>query len=682
MIRAFTVVLLMSLSATITKAQTGFINTLMPLPAELHISHGDIILSPQTTFHLQATASPALQAAARRMIVRMQNRTDIQFAHPFTDDGSAATVNIQVNDVTSTLPSLGDDESYRIDIEGGTATIRSGTVFGAYHGFETLLQLVQVESGRFVLPAVHIVDAPRFPWRGLLLDPGRHFLPVAAILRTLDGMAAVKLNVLHLHLTENQGFRLESLRFPKLQESGSEGLFYTQQQMREIVAYAAARGIRVVPEFDMPGHSTSWFAGYPELASAPGPYHPEHGFGIFDAAMDPTRESTYQFLDAFFAEMVKIFPDQYVHIGGDESNGRQWRSNPSIQAFMKAHHMADTKELQAYFNKRVQEILLKYHRTMIGWDEVLHPDLSPDVVIQNWHGIEFLINGAKQGHKGLLSQPYYLDHNYTAGAMFLTDPIPADSPLTPAQTRLILGGEACMWGEQVVDATIDSRIWPRSAAVAERLWSPQSDRDASDMYRRLEVESLRLDSIGIQQISGPQRQLRGIAGAESSPSLETFAAVLQPADFSQRSRRQHNTRDTPMTAMVDAVRPDPPLRQELGRWTNAYLQSTSGAMHDEAHHRLEALFRSWIATGPELDVLAQSRPQVAATSLRRQQLVSLGQLGLDAITAHEKSSKFTADQNAAASEFLKRAATPDDELVDFAVLDSMERLVGAVRPSH
>src|SRR6202142_4020424 len=255
---------------------------------------------------------------------------------------------------------------------------------------ETFLQLVDLDASGFGVPAVTIEDHPRFPWRGLMLDVARHWIPLADVKRTLDGMAAGKLNVFHWHLSENQGFRIESKRFPKLQEMGSDGQYYTQDQVREAIAYARERGIRVIPEFDMPGHATAWFPGYPELASGappgPGPYGIERQWGIFDPAMDPTREETYQFLDAFIGEMAALFPDEYFHIGGDEVNGKQWDANPRIQEFQRAHGMKSNEELQAYFTRRVQVIVEKHGKKMIGWDEILSKDMPRNVLVQSWRG--------------------------------------------------------------------------------------------------------------------------------------------------------------------------------------------------------------------------------------------------------------------------------------------------------
>ena len=232
-----------------------------------------------------------------------------------------------------------------------------------------------------------------------MIDCSRHWMPIEVIERNLDAMAAVKLNVLHWHLSDDQGFRVESKRFPRLQEFGSDGHFYTQDQVRHIVAYARDRGIRVVPEFDIPGHTTSWFVGYPELASAPGPYKIERSWGIFQPTMDPSREETYKFLDKFLGEMTALFPDHYFHVGGDEVDPTQWMQSPSIQAFARERHLGTPDDLQAYFIHRVQEILKKYGKIMIGWDEVLNPDLESDTVIQSWRGQAALAEAARKGHR-------------------------------------------------------------------------------------------------------------------------------------------------------------------------------------------------------------------------------------------------------------------------------------------
>ena len=657
--------------------QRTFVNTLMPEPQVLQVGAGNgLLITAHLTIAADAPPSDSLRATMQRMRARLQDQTGVRL-----DDGSPtaknATILFHVANVAETQPRLGEDESYSIDVNSTQAIVNAKTLFGAYDAMETLLQLVQADRSGFFIPPIHIEDEPRFPWRGLLLDPGRRFLPVAAILRTLDGMAAVKLNVLHLHLSENQGFRMESKSFPKLQEQGSEGFFYSQAEMRQIIAYAAARGIRIVPEFDIPGHSTSWLVGYPFLASAAGPYHVEHEFGIFDAAIDPTRESTYEFLDRFFGEMAKVFPDEYVHIGGDESNGKQWQANPEIRQFMKLHGLSDTKALQAYFNKRVQGILRKYGKKMVGWDEVLHPDLDPDVVVQDWHGVEFLTNSARQGHNGLLSQPYYLDHTYSAAQMYLADPIPQGANLTAEEAKRILGGEACMWGEMAGPETIDSRIWPRSAAVAERLWSSQQLRDVDDMYRRLQVESLRLDALGLQHLSGPQRLLRQMSGKVETPALDTVIATLEPVDFSERRRREHPTQDSSLSNLVDAAVPDPPLKYSFSRLVDVYLHSPDEQTHARSLDQLRRLFQSWIESGSSVTEFAASHPRLQPGDGRYAQLSELGHIGQYALNAYEKKSTGKETQKNEALTLQSLKSQPDESLTKFVILDPLLVLVNA-----
>ena len=321
-----------------------------------------------------------------------------------------------------------------------------------------------------------------------MIDSGRHFMPIDVIQRNLDGMEAVKLNVFHWHLSEDQGFRVESKAFPLLHEKGSNGQYYSQQQIRDVIWYARDRGIRVVPEFDMPCHTTSWFVGYPNLASGPGPYKIEERWGVLDPAMDPTRESTYQFLDRFLGEMTSLFPDAYFHIGGDECDGKEWDANPKIQAYIHSHGLKDNAALQSQFTARLQKLVAAHHKIMEGWDEVLQPDTPREVVIQSWRGPAGLAAAARQGNRALLSNGYYIDLNQPASYHYLIDPLGGDgASLTPEQKARVLGGEATMWSEFVTPENVDSRIWPRTAAIAERLWSPQEIRDVPSMYERLAV---------------------------------------------------------------------------------------------------------------------------------------------------------------------------------------------------
>jgi len=611
------------------------------------------------------------------MLHRLEYQTGVPIGKEIQKDAANASLVIEVKGAGQAVQSVDEDESYSLNVTARGAKLQANTVVGALRGMETLLQLVQPDHSAYFLPALSIEDSPRFRWRGLLVDVGRHFEPVSMIERTLDGMAAVKLNVFHWHLTEDQGFRIESKLYPKLTGMGSDGLYYTQEQAKEVVAYARARGIRVVPEFDMPGHSVSWFVGYPEISSGPGPYKIRREFGVSDEAMDPTRDSTYKFLDGFIGEMATIFSDPYLHIGGDESNGAQWKGNPRIVEFMQKHDMKDTAALQAYFNQHLLKILEKHHKHMIGWDEVLNPALPKDVVVQSWRGVDSLSAGAKQGYQGILSAPYYLDAMKSAEQHYLADPLPANSDLTPEQRSLILGGEVCMWGEQLNEWTIDSRIWPRTAAMAERFWSPENIRDVNDMYRRLDVMSVRLEAFGLTHLTHEDVGLRALTGSMDIDALRVFASVLEPVSFHERYEGQHTSQLTPLDRLVDAVRPDPPSWHEMEVLVRAFLENPS--QHEAERRRLQDIFADWEAAAPKVQQQVAASPLLAADATERaQQFVQLADIGSQAITHVAGGSATPAGWKQGSLSALDTAQKPQG-LVRFTVLVQLRELVNAVQ---
>ncbi len=386
-----------ALCAPLASAQQKASLPLMPLPAHLVEGDGQFLIDGTFNVTLEGYTDSRLVAGRQRFLDVLGRETGIPFS-------AAAQANqkglfIKTAGPSAPVQEVNEDESYHLQVSPTQAVLSAPTPLGVLHGLQTFLQLVRVSPQGFGVPAVTIDDQPRFPWRGLMIDSGRHFMPVAVIERNLDGMEAVKLNVFHWHLSEDQGFRIESKVFPQLQEKGSNGLYYTQKQIGEVIQYARARGIRVVPEFDMPCHTTAWFAGYPQLASGAGPYQPANKWGVLDPAMDPTRETTYQFLDQFVGEMTALFPDAYFHIGGDECDGKEWDANPRVKSFMRSHGFKDNATLQSYFTGRLQKLVAGHHKIMEGWDEVLQPDTPHDVVIQSWRGPTALAVAARQGNR-------------------------------------------------------------------------------------------------------------------------------------------------------------------------------------------------------------------------------------------------------------------------------------------
>ena len=457
----------MALSAPHATAQTQLPINLMPQPGNIKTAAGALRIDANFTIAFTGHTEPRLDRARERLLTQLHRQTATPFAKLNASSASQATLVVHTDHASREVQELGEDESYTLEVTPTGAKLNAANPLGVLRGLQTFIQLVEITPSGFAAPVLTIQDQPRFAWRGLMIDVSRHFIPIDVLKRNLDGMEAVKMNVFHWHLSENQGFRVESKKFPKLQELGSDGLYYTQDEIRDLISYARDRGIRVVPEFDMPGHSTAWFVGYPELASSAGPYSIERKWGIFDPAMDPTAENTYKFLDKLIGEMAKLFPDNYFHIGGDEVNGKEWDANPKIQEFKKSHNLKSNDELQAYFSQRVQKIVTKHGKAVVGWDEVFIPGVPKDIVIQSWRGQQSLATAAQQGYHGILSNGYYIDLGWSAARHYAVDPTsgPAAS-LTDDQKKLILGGESCMWSEYVDPENIDSRIWPRNAAIA------------------------------------------------------------------------------------------------------------------------------------------------------------------------------------------------------------------------
>jgi hexosaminidase len=603
---------------------------LMPVPASVRWGAGRLAVTKSFAVAATGHVDERLRAGVERAMRRLEGRTVLEFARGLATDASAAALVIDCKGPGLAVPSVDEDESYTLDVTDKQASLRAPTVVGALRGLETFLQLLEGDREGFYIPAVNINDKPRFRWRGLLIDIGRHYEPPEVLKRNLDAMAAVKLNVLHWHLTENQGFRIESKKFPRLAQMGSDGNYYTQEQARDIISYAAARGIRVVPEFDIPGHSTSWLVGHPELGSAPGPYSIERGAGIFDPVLDPTREEVYKFLDTFLGEMAALFPDAYMHIGGDENNGRQWNANPKIQAFMKEKGIKDNHALQTYFNQRLLKILQKHGKRMMGWDEIFQPDLPKDVVIHSWRGAEALAEAARRGYEGILSNGYYIDLAFPASDHYLNDPVPEGSTLTPAEAALVLGGEATMWGEWVNADTIDSRIWPRTAAIAERLWSPREVRDVDDMYRRLSVISVQLEELGLTHEKNQAMMLRRLAGGPYPPALDTLASFVEPVKEYRRYDQRPQTMLSPLTGLVDAARPDSSSARGFTRRVNLLLSDAPRlALHFST---LRDTLTSWRDAGPVLETLIDRSPALAEARPLARDLSAAGAIGLEALS--------------------------------------------------
>jgi hexosaminidase len=615
--------MLFLLAAGVTPAVFAAGPALMPMPVKVEAAPGRFAINANFVVETVGGSSARLAPAVRWFLSRVSSQTGVLYAPipPAPADARRLTIDCAGG---AGYPALGEDESYTLDVSATEARLRAATADGAIHGLATLAQLIQPGPDGFQVAGVHIEDRPRFPWRGLMMDVCRHWMPVEVVKRNLDAMAAVKLNVLHWHLSEDEGFRVESLRYPRLQQMGSNGDYYTQEQIRDIVAYARDRGIRVIPEFDVPGHSGAWFPGYPELAAAPGPFTLG---GRGGSEMDPSKESTYAFLDGFIGEMAQLFPDPYYHIGGDEVNPRAWNQSAAIQAFAKEHGLKDAPAIQVYFNQRLLKIVQKYGKTMVGWDEILVPGLPTDAVIQSWRGQKSLSEAASKGYRGILSWGYYLDHLSPASLHYAVDPLggPDAASLTPEQASRIMGGEACMWAELVGPETVDSRIWPRTAAIAERLWSSKDITAVDEMYARMEVVSRNLEFTGAMHRAYYQPMLDRIAGNQPSAPLRILADAVESYGLGTgRTARPMGT--TPLNRFVDACLPE----SELARWlelaARRFAANPAADVDDKAVLRRQ--FETWAANDALFQPLVENNKLLAEVAPLSKDLAALGEAGL------------------------------------------------------
>jgi hexosaminidase len=442
--------------------------------------------------------------------------------------------------------------------------------------------------------------------------------------------------------------------------------------------YAAERGIRVVPEFDVPGHATALIMAYPELGSGPPPGSIERKWGIFYQALNPVTEYTYKFLDQLFGEMSLLFPDKYFHIGGDELEhenyhvAMHWNENKDIQNFKKKHGIKDNAALQAYFNSRILKSLSKYGKIMVGWDEILHENMPPNIVIQSWRGRESMERAARRGYQSILSNGYYIDLIYPAVDHYLNDPLPEDTDLTPAQQKLILGGEATMWAEYVSPATIDSRIWPRTAAIAERLWSPAQIKDVSDMYRRLDIISFLLEEHGLTHIKNREMMLRRLTAGRDTEPLKILVDVIEPLKQYRRGSERSYTSYSPLTRVVDVAVPDARAARIFRLLVDAYIKSAT----NDTNAKVEIItwLRLWSKNHDQLKPIIDKSPILKEMETLSEDLSTIAKTGLQAMEIVEK--KRTGDREwlNQSLEILERAGQSRGQ-TELMIVTAIEKLV-------
>ncbi|GAB2537931.1 beta-N-acetylhexosaminidase [Rhodanobacter koreensis] len=620
------------------------------MPASIELGDGALRFSGRLQVRWDGEANAFVNQAVER------TNADLQRLAGKVDSGPDVTLTIRccrrmVMDTTHL--DIGE-ENYRLLVDGHAVTLIADTPIGALRGLATLRQLAEPGQGEPSLRRVDIRDEPRFAWRGLMIDVARHFASMESLKRQIDAMERLKLNVLHLHFSDDEAFRIQSSAFPELTR-GLGGEFYTQAQIRDLVSYAFQRGVRVVPELDVPGHAGAILRAYPQYASGQSPA----GGGT----LNPALPATYAFLEKLFGELGSLFSDPDFHIGGDEVKGLDWAANQDIQNFMAAQGLHSKQELQEYFFLKVRDILRRQGKHVIGWEEVATGATPRDVIVQAWQSSNAIDNATRHGNRVIVSAGYYLDYLLPASAYYKVDPLdpsaagidpaifakvqasypklipyfPRDQvkdpslKLTPAQQKLVIGGEAALWSELVTDEMIDGRLWPRSAAIAERFWSPRNTTDANDMYRRLAVIQDELRILGLDDQANMDRMLARLAPGESD-ALAVFANVVTPVrNFAHMHKLVAYAHHQPLTPqyfnqIADAALPDNPVATCFNRDADAYAHGDHG--RQEA---LKAQLIQWRDNHARFLVLAERHPDLKPAVATSADLSALARCGLEAL---------------------------------------------------
>lgn len=674
-------------SAQIKKEQLN----LMPWPQSVVVNDGNFALNKTFRVNITGNPNPRIFGGVTRFLRRLDGRTGIFFEQGFiTKLNEVPNATLQINCDKSGKIGLYEDESYHLDIKQNKITINATSDLGALHGLETLLQMLQNTNNSFYFPNSNVSDFPRFTWRGLMIDVSRHFQPIDVIKRNIDALAAMKMNVFHWHLVDDQGWRIEMKKHRKLIDVASDGMYYTQEEIKNIVKYADERGILVVPEIDVPGHGSAILTAYPEIGSkvttltggtsekniqgtAIATYGIERNAGIFSPTLDPSNPKTYQLLSEIFDEVCPLFPGAYFHIGGDENEGKDWDANPKIQEFMKKNKLATNHELQTYFTMQLIPMLKKHGKQLMGWEEILTKNMSKDAIIHSWRGPnegvtagQSLVDAVKKGYKTVLSNGYYIDLMYPIANHYLNDPMPKGANLTAEEKARILGGEATMWTELVTPLTIDSRLWPRTAAIAERLWSAEDITDVANMRKRLEVISFRLEELGITHIRNKDVILRNIANNQEINLLNDFSNVCEPLKgYTRNKGGTEYQMYSPFTLFADACSPDAKDALAFDDAVTQYLANKT----PENKAKVAAFFNKWIAVNKGLVELGANAPLIQPLLPLSKNLNDASQ---ELLLLLDNKSTLKAD---ALKNLIEQCNTKDHADVELSIYASLKKLI-------
>ena len=505
--------------------------SIIPLPAQMQKGTGSFVVNEKTKVVAEQGNVEAFRIA-KMLAEKFQKAGGLEIAVTEANNSSDNAIYFTTAGANDSL----SNEGYQLSVTGNSVIVKAKTPAGLFYGMQSIIQLLpaEIESNTktdnvsWSIPAVEITDIPRFTWRGQHLDVCRHYFSVDFIKKYIDNMALHKLNTFHWHLTEDQGWRLEIKKYPKLTEVGGwrketlighisdtpwkydgqrYGGFYTQDQAREIVQYAKERFITVVPEIEMPGHATAAIAAYPELGVTGRQIEVATRWGIFPDIFN-VEESTFIFLENVLAEVIDIFPGTYIHIGGDEAIKDQWKASPKIQQKIKDLGLKNEEELQSYFMKRIEKFVNSKGRKVIGWDEIIEGGLSPNVTVMSWRGMEGGVTAAKSGHDVIMAPIQYTyfwwnqgdpkKEPLSAGNYLPMEKVysfePVDSSLTEGEAKHVLGAHGSAWAEYMEnESKVEYMVFPRISALAEVVWTPKEKKDWKDFTQRMQKQFRRYD---------------------------------------------------------------------------------------------------------------------------------------------------------------------------------------------
>lgn len=626
---------------------------LMPMPRSVEPGSAALRVSGPLAPSMTGCGAALVPAAVARF------RTDLGALTGVAPAGAPVRLAIRCLARDAAPQSLDTREGYRLTVSPDGISVEADGDVGVIRALATVRQLVTRDAQGPVVTGVRVNDAPRFAWRGLMIDTARHFVTAATIKRQIDAMELAKLNVLHLHLSDNEGFRVESHAFPRLTAT-TDGQFYTQAEIREIVRYAAERGVRIVPEFDMPGHSMALLAAYPDLGVAP--IDPKDPLAKPKSALDPASAKTYRFLERFLGEMASLFPDRQFHVGGDEVSDVAWKDSPAVAALMKREGLATKAEVEAWFHARVRRILAAHGKTTVGWDEMADSPLPENVIVQAWRSSNPIATATAAGHRVIVSAGFYINNLHAAERYYAVDlldpmaystmsaemlaavrsnpvtaaqvsdglvahPVP---PLTPAQEKLVIGGEGALWAEMVTDEMVDGRLWPRAFALGERFWSPATLRDPDDMYARLIPVTEQARALGLQDERLRARMIARLAPDDADVVARLIGRVAPAGMFVGHMEAMMPGGKPQFVALVDAASTDALPARRFRRVVTAYLAGDRSVAS-----LLRAELKLWVDLEPAFAKVATGRPLLERAKPTAHDLAELGRLGLAALDVIE-----------------------------------------------